>query len=87
MKRKIYIQIHNHEKLVAHGQLYPEGNIQINWRADRGWVQEQYASLANIYGILPNVRAIYFYPPECQESDLSRILTNASNYRRNLTGE
>ena len=64
MKRKTYIQIHNHEKLVAHGQLYPEGNIQINWRADTGWVQEQYASLANIYGIAPNIRAIYFYPPE-----------------------
>ena len=63
MKRKVEIFIFSGDVLLARGHLYPEGNVQINWRMDCGWTAEQYSHLGNVYGLLPGVSAIQFYPP------------------------
>lgn len=43
---------------VATGVLYDELNVQVLWRRDIGWTAEQYASIATLYGLVPNVKSI-----------------------------
>lgn len=63
MKRKVALFLLSGQEVLARGHVYPEGNVEINWRCDRGWTSEQYSHLGNVYGILPGVTAMQFYPP------------------------
>ena len=42
--------------ILAKGIVYEQGNIQVLWRIDIGWTGEQYNMLANVLGIVPNVK-------------------------------
>ena len=44
--------------LVAHGVLYDEGNVQVLWRKDVGWTAEQYANIAQVFGIVDAANTI-----------------------------
>lgn len=44
-------------KLLAHGILYDDGNVQVLWRRSIGWTGEQYHSISQIFG-LDDIRGI-----------------------------
>lgn len=45
--------------ILATGLLYDEGNVQVLWRADRGYTAEQYASARYLLGLMPEAVALY----------------------------
>ena len=42
----------------AYGILYDEGNVQILWRSDIGWTAEQYASIALVLELMPDITTL-----------------------------
>lgn len=50
--RKQSIQVEDiHGNVLATGSLYPDGNVQLNWRESIGYTAEQYSSLAQMFGV------------------------------------
>ena len=45
---------------LAHGVLYDEGNVQILWRWDIGFTAEQYANVALVLDLMPQVQSFHF---------------------------
>ena len=41
--------------MLASGVLYDEGNVQVLWRSDLGYTAEQYASVCQLLGLMPEV--------------------------------
>jgi len=60
-KRRRYFHLENAEgKKLAYGVLYDEGNVQVLWRTDQGYMAEQYSSLALVLGLMPDIVALRF---------------------------
>lgn len=58
-KRRVEWQLENVDgNILATGVLYDEGNVQVFWRADRGYTAEQYASVRQLLGLMPEVAAL-----------------------------
>ena len=41
--------------VLAFGNLYEQGNVQVLWRKSTGWTGEQYHSIAQMFGVEPDV--------------------------------
>ena len=58
-KRRVEWQLEDADgNILANGVLYDEGNVQVLWRADRGWTAEQYASASLLFGLMPGIAAL-----------------------------
>ena len=58
-KRRVEWQLEDVDgNILASGVLYDEGNVQVLWRADRGYTAEQYASVLHLLGLMPEVAAL-----------------------------
>lgn len=58
-KRRVAWQLEDVEgDILATGVLYDEGNVQVFWRADRGYTAEQYNNASYLFGLLPDVAAL-----------------------------
>ena len=58
-KRRVQWQLEDADgNILATGVLYDEGNVQVFWRADRGYTAEQYASASHLFGLMPRVAAL-----------------------------
>ena len=44
---------------IANGVVYPEWNLQVLWRADRGHVAEQLSSLHSLFETFPEATTFY----------------------------
>ena len=60
-KQRRYFSLNQRDKILAHGVLYRDGNVQILYRADCGWTGEQYQSIANVIGLMPGITRLQFY--------------------------
>lgn len=58
-KRRVEWQLEDVDgNILASGVLYDEGNVQVLWRADQEYTAEQYASVRQLFGLMPGVAAL-----------------------------
>lgn len=69
--------------IVAYGNLYRDGNIQILWRKDKGYVGEQYASIAPLFDLLPDIKSIKQHD-EDTDIEFEKVVSNSFSEEGNL---
>ena len=62
-KRRQYFQCENAlGETLALGIFYDEENVQLTWRRSVGFTQEQYHSIAKMFGVEPGVTCVKLVP-------------------------
>lgn len=60
-KRRRYFHLENADgERLVYAVLYDEGNVQVLWRADRGYTAEQYSSLTLVLGLVKDIAVLRF---------------------------
>ena len=57
-KRRRIFKGYVDDKLVCHGVLYDQSNVQVLWRIDIGYTGEQYNTISNVFFLIPGLNTI-----------------------------